>query len=308
MSNLCNPTTGLCPPGSGGNVLGIQPPVPAAIPQVPASSIVFAFDGDGDSPFPDTQTSVGGALLLIEDTFANLGADGTTVLVPQGAANGDIPVWNETSGEYEISNICDAIVSCPSNLGGGAVLAFSVFLSSTFSVAIATDNAQPTGFQKRASTPNGITFDVEEYDSDSGWATNKYTVPAGGGGVYVFDASIYSAIAGGDGAERSLTLRIVPLVGSTRDILLDFTTRSRVFSSTPPVGTSFNPTDIDYLGAALHDQNPLMNGSVMVAGVNVGDQISLRFNASNLATATSSGVIEGGSDRLTRFSGLRISA
>ena len=41
------------------------------------------------------------------------------------------------------------------------------------------------------STRTTVTFDVEDFDTDSAFASNKFTVPAGKAGIYAFHAELF---------------------------------------------------------------------------------------------------------------------
>jgi hypothetical protein len=70
------------------------------------------------------------------------------------------------------------------NIGGQNTPAFSVYLSGNQSIG-------NSSFTK-------VTFDTEEYDTDNAFASNKFTVPSGQGGKYVFHYSGYMSSLGDD--------------------------------------------------------------------------------------------------------------
>ncbi len=110
-------------------------------------------------------------------TAATLMASGDTVTVPSGAA------LTIASGAT-ITNSGTA-----TGFGGDNTPSFSVDLSANQSIA--------------NSTWTKITFDREQWDTDSAFASNKFTVPSGEAGKYLFCAG--TRIAGLDNEEQLST-------------------------------------------------------------------------------------------------------
>ena len=117
-------------------------------------------------------------------TDITLGASGDTLTVPSGATL-------TVSGTMNASSITAGTVAT-ARLGSGTASS-SVFLRGDSSWATAGGDNTPaffaylSGDQSIAdSTQTKITLDTEYYDTDSAFASNKFTVPADEGGKYLF--------------------------------------------------------------------------------------------------------------------------
>ena len=91
-------------------------------------------------------------------TALEIGSSGDTMTVPSGAT---------LSIAGTITNTGTA-----TGFGGANTPAFSVYLNAAMSL---TNN-----------TTSKVTYDTEKVDTDSAFASNKFTVPSGGAGTYYF--------------------------------------------------------------------------------------------------------------------------
>jgi len=105
---------------------------------------------------------------------------------------------------FENDNTSSVTIASPASLGADRTVTLpdaSVTLASGTMLATDGDGSSLTGlpdntprFRVRKtsdqsitdSTTTKVTWDVEDYDTDSAFASDKFTVPAGGGGTYHF--------------------------------------------------------------------------------------------------------------------------
>jgi hypothetical protein len=115
-------------------------------------------------------------------TDITLGASGDTITIPSGATF-------TQSGTMNASAITAGTVAT-ARLGSGTADA-TTFLRGDQTYAVAGGNNTPS-FRVRLSgaqtvadaTVTKITYDTEDWDTDSAFASNKFTVPSGGAGKY----------------------------------------------------------------------------------------------------------------------------
>jgi len=111
-------------------------------------------------------------------TDITLGASGDTITVPSGATF-------TQSGTMNASAITAGTLAIAQGGTGAATLA-AAGLANTPAFLARNDAAQSIS----ADTATKVTFGTEEYDTDSAFATSKFTVPAGKAGKYF----IYSKV------------------------------------------------------------------------------------------------------------------